>query len=291
MVVIHGLEYEFCPNAYSWWDRWYMRISIWCSVRWASEVVCVSENTRRDVIRLYGVPSEKISVIGEGYDETVSSRPPSRDPDCIELNATQPGSPIKSGMTMQIQDIAKNIKPYFLFIGRIEERKNISRMIAAFDIFKRETGLPPRLVLAGKPGYGYEKIQQKVVSSQQAENIIELGYVSEEQKWELLRNAEVFLFPSLYEGFGIPVLEAQSVGTAVITSNTSSLPAVAGEGALLVDPESEKELAEAMHRLVSDSALKSAIIANGRENVQRYSWDNCANELTELLLCRKVKND
>ena len=291
IVVIHGLEYEFCPDAYSWWDRWYMRISIWCSVRWASEVVCVSENTRRDVVQLYNASTTKISVIGEGYNETVSSRPPSRDPDCIELNATQPGSRVKPGMTMQIQAIAKSIKPYFLFIGRIEERKNISRIIAAFDIFKKETQLPHILVLAGKAGYGYATIEKSKNQSEYKKDITELGYVSEEEKWGLLKNAEAFLFPTLYEGFGIPILEAQSIGTAVITSNTSSLPEVAGTGAVLIDPENTQELARAMKRLVSEPELKSGIIARGRENVGRYSWDNCANELTELLICRKVKND
>lgn len=264
VVVVHGLEYEFCPEAYSWWDRWYMRISIWCSVRWASEVVCVSENTRRDVMRLYNVPAIKISVIGEGYSNLEGS----------------------SGDRGIVLD-----KPYFLFIGRIEERKNIARMIAAFDIFKKETQLPHILVLAGKPGYGYTAIEKSKNQSEYKKDIVELGYVSEEKKWGLLKNAEVFLFPTLYEGFGIPILEAQSIGTAVITSSSSSLPEVAGTGAVLVDPENIRELAEAMKRLVSDSKLKSGIIARGRENVARYSWNQCVNELTELLICRKVKSD
>jgi glycosyltransferase involved in cell wall biosynthesis len=274
VVVVHGLEYEFCPQAYSFWERWYMRVSIWCSVRWASRVVCVSENTRRDVMALYGVSAEKISVIGEGYNVTRSTE--------YGVRSMQNSSAQKdSGSECTPYSLLR--APYFLFIGRIEERKNVGRIIEAFEMFKQETGLPHQLVLAGKPGYEYEKIQQSAVSSQQSENIIELGYVSEEEKWELLRGAEAFVFPSLCEGFGIPVLEAQSVGTAVITSTTSSLPEVAGDGALLVNPDCVTEIAEAMKRLVSDKALKDAIIATGKENIKRYSWERCAKEMANVV--------
>lgn len=265
VVTIHGLEYEFCKGAYSLWERIYMHYSIKFSCRVASTVICVSENTKRDVMALYRVMEEKIAVISEGYDNKA------QNPN--HKSQIKPNPPAGG----------PNQKPFLLFIGRLEERKNIVRIVEAFELLKERYQIPHELVLAGKPGYGYEKIQQKVVGSKQKEGIKELGYVSEEEKWELLRNADVFLFPTLYEGFGIPVLEAQSVGVPVVTSNTSSLPEVAGEGAVLVDPTSVESIAEGVQRLLSDQGFRSGIIEKATHNVSRYSWASCAREVGRLL--------
>lgn len=254
VVTIHGLEYEFSPESYSWYERWYMRFSIRNSVRWAKEVISVSENTKRDLMRLYQVPEEKIAVIYEGVGE----------------------SPV-------ISSDSKPERPYFFFVGRVEERKNVTRIIEAYDRFKRKTGLPHKLILAGKPGYGYGEIQLKIKNSKFKDQIQELGYVGEEQKWGLLRGAEALLFPSLYEGFGLPILEAQMVGTPVITSTTSSLPEIAGEGALLVDPLNTEALIKAMERIATDPELRAGIIDKATQNVDRFSWAQCAREVKSLL--------
>jgi glycosyltransferase involved in cell wall biosynthesis len=176
--------------------------------------------------------------------------------------------------------------PYLLFLGRLEERKNVVRIIEAFGILKEKYKIPHRLVLAGKRGYGYGSIKYQIsLSVRQAGNIkyrdevVELGYVSEEEKWELLKHADVFVFPSLYEGFGIPILEAQSVGAPVLTSNTSSLPEVGGEGAVFVDPWSAESIAEGIWRVLSDGVFRDGIIAKGSRNVERFSWERCAEEV------------
>ncbi|MDD5083780.1 MAG: glycosyltransferase family 1 protein [Candidatus Moranbacteria bacterium] len=269
-VVIHGLEYEFCREAYSMWSRVCMRAAIRFSCRVAKTVICVSENTKRDVMRVYGTPKERITVVHEGYENTVGNR----------------------------RSTKQNQHPYFLFIGRLEERKNIVRLIEAFALAKETYGFSHRLILVGKPGYGYERIKEAIVDRRLALNvmqpddaekqpirndIVELGYVTDVEKWDLLKNTDGFLFATLYEGFGIPVLEAQYMGAPVITSKTSSLPEVAGEGALLVDPESAQEIAEAMGWLVSDNELKSDIMQKGLENVKRFSWEKCAKEIGVLL--------
>ncbi|MGB3072815.1 MAG: glycosyltransferase family 1 protein, partial [Candidatus Moraniibacteriota bacterium] len=233
VVTVHGLEYEFSPESYGFWERLYMRWSIRFSVRVADRVIAVSENTKRDLIRLYAVPEKKIQVIYEGLSQPT---------------------------TYNLQPSTLAEKPFFLFIGRLEMRKNIVRMIEAFEIFKTKTGLAHTLVLAGKPGFGYEAIRYKLQATSYKQDIHELGYVSEEEKWELLKDAEVFLFPSLYEGFGLPVIEAQSVGVPVITANTSSLPEVAGEGAVLVNPLDSGEIATAMEMLVTDPEKRADII-------------------------------
>ncbi len=254
VVTIHGLEYEFSPKSYSRYERWYMRFSIRNSVRWAKKVISVSENTRRDLIRLYQVPEEKIAVIYEGVGER-----------------------------LVISSDSKLEHPYFFFVGRVEKRKNVIRVIEAYDCFKQKTGLPHKLIIAGKPGYGYGEIQLKIKNSKFKDQIQELGYVGEEQKWRLLRGAEALLFPSLYEGFGLPILEAQIVRTPVITSTTSSLPEIVGEGAILVDPLDPLALAEAMEKLVTDPALRAGIIDKATQNVDRFSWAQCAREVASLL--------
>ncbi len=259
VVTIHGLEYEFCPGAYSLWERIYMHYSIKFSCRVASTVICVSENTKRDVMALYRVAEEKIAVISEGYEQTRS-------------------------MNQEAGNKSEKKKPYLLFIGRLEERKNIVRIVEAFELLKEKYQIPHKLVLVGKAGFRYERIRDYIQHSAFNIHIRELGYVTEEEKWELLRNADVFLFPTLYEGFGIPVLEAQSVRVPVVTSNTSSLPEVAGEGAVLVDPTSVESIAEGVQRLLSDQGLRSGIIEKATHNMSRYSWARCAKEIATYLV-------
>lgn len=263
VVVVHGLEYEFCPEAYSRWERLFMRWSIKNSCRWASKIIAVSENTKRDLISLYGVPEEKIRVIYEGVSN-----------DKFQI----------SNSKINLNEKISKLKTYFLFVGRIEIRKNVERMIEAFDLFKKKCGTEHKLVLAGKPGYGYEKIKNEKLKMKNSGEVIELGYVSEEEKLELLRNAEGFLFPSLYEGFGLPVLEAQAVGVPVLTSNTSSLPEVAGEKcAIFVNPLSVEDIAVGIEKLALDTRLRSAIIEGGLRNVKRFGWEKCAREVGEVL--------
>lgn len=275
VVTIHGLEYEFCPEAYSRWERWYMRWSIKNSCRWASQIIAVSENTKKDLMRLYGVKKEKIRVVYEGVEQMKNEK-------------------LKMKNEFDTFHIPHSI-PYFLFIGRIEARKNVARMIEAFDSFKKKCGTDHKLVLAGKPGYGYEKIKNEIRrladKMKNSEDVVELGYVSEEEKWELLRNAEGFLFPSLYEGFGLPVLEAQAVGVPVLTSSTSSLPEISGtDSVILVDPLSVEDIALGIEKLALDRGFRGAIIEGGLQNVKRFSWEKCAREIAEILYDKKSEN-
>ncbi len=271
VVTIHGLEYEFCPEGYSFWERLYMHVSIKFSCKAASTVVCVSQNTKRDVMNLYQVSEEKIQVVSEGYENN------------IQFSTRLPDGQVSNFQSNSNELISQMEKPYLLFIGRLEERKNIVRIIEAFEILKEKYDIPHEFILVGKPGYGYEKIKQKIANSKYKSVIVEKGYVDEAGKWNLLKNADVFLFPTLYEGFGIPVLEAQSVGVPVITSNTSSLPEVAGEGAVLVDPESTEGIAEGVYRVLSDRGLRSGIIEKATRNVGRYSWARCAQQISNIL--------
>ena len=253
IVTVHGLEYEFCPKAYSFWERVYMRLVIKNSCKWSKKIIAVSKNTKKDLINLYKVPEEKIKVIYEGTN----------------LN--------------QNKSIENKDDSYLLFIGRLEERKNILGIVEAFEILKEKHKIPHKLILAGNSGYGYDSIKFKVQSSKFKEEIIFKGFVGEEEKFELLRKAGIFLFPSFYEGFGLPILEAQIAGIPVVTSNISSMPEIAGSSAILVDPNKPEEIAEAAFKLISDEILKNDIIKRGFENVKRFSWEKCSEEISKLL--------
>lgn len=272
IVTVHGLEYEFFPEGYSFWERMYMRWSIKLSCRWAEKIIAVSENTKKDLINLYKVPEGKIEVIYEGTSVSVIASEAKQSRDYADRIAT-------------VATLPRNDKsePYILFIGRLEARKNIIGTIKAFEILNEKYKIPHQLILAGKFGHESKGIKEYLASSPHQSEIILPGFVSEAEKQELLKYADAFLFPSFYEGFGLPILEAQSAGVPVITSDISSLPEVAGEGALFVDPNSPKQIAEAAYSLISDKSLRDAIIEKGHKNAQKFNWEKCAVKIAEIL--------
>ena len=259
VVTVHGLEYEIMPEAYSFFERFYMRLSIKNSCRWAKKIISVSKNTKRDLMDLYAVPEEKINLVYEGYEDKAK-----------DLDLSGGGE-------------SENLKPYFLFIGRLEKRKNILGIVEAFDLFKKQTGEAHKLILGGRFGYGGAEIKERIEKSDYKKDIITMGFVADAWKWQLFRNATIFLFPTLYEGFGLPILEAQSVGVPVITSNTSSLPEVANGSAFLVDPLEPKMIADAMIAITQDQKMAKNLIKKGYENIKRFSWKNCADLIAKAL--------
>ncbi|NTW46377.1 MAG: glycosyltransferase family 4 protein [Candidatus Moranbacteria bacterium] len=268
VVTVHGLEYEFSKRSYSRWERFYMRAVIRFSCRAAETVIAVSENTKRDLIRLYGVPEERISVIYEG-------KPEKNHGSGIGNHEEKTGSGNESG------------SPYLLFVGRIEERKNVRRIVEAFDILKARHGIPHRLVLVGRPGYGYGDAKAAISRSAYRSDIVERGYVAEDEKTSLLSGADVFVFPSLYEGFGLPIVEAQAAGIPVVASDTSSLPEIGGSGALYVDPLSPESIAEGIWNVLSEPGLRDDILRKGRENAERFRWERCAADIAAVLSGRR----
>jgi glycosyltransferase involved in cell wall biosynthesis len=294
IVTIHGLEYEFCPEAYSFWERLYMRASIKMSCRWAKKIIAVSKNTKKDLMELYKVPENKIEVIYEGVND-LSSSPLGRG--CPEgtgegknlIKDENPKFSPSSGpprrTTFSLREKGIFSKPYLLFIGRLEKRKNIEGIISAFEILKEKYKIPHKLFLAGRFGYGEDDIKDKINGSKYKKEIVVPGFVRDEDKGELIKNADVFLFPTFYEGFGLPILEAQSLGVPVVTSNISSLSEVGGESVFYADPQEPEIIADAVFELIGDQKLKDDIIRKGHENVKRFSWGKCADQIVKLLNC------
>ena len=266
VVTVHDLGYLAYPEAHKTGDRRYLDWSTRWNARRAKFVIADSAATQADLIRAYGVDERKIRVIHLGRDETLAPVP-----DAQVLAEVQ----ARYGITAH----------YVLYVGTLQPRKNLARVIEAFA---RAAAAPAfagiQLVLAGKKGWLYDDLFAQVERMGLAGRVLFPGYVDDADLPALLSGALAFVFPSLYEGFGIPVLEAGACGVPVITSNTSSLPEVAGDAALLVDPHDVDAIAEAMTRLVTDAALRTELSRRGLANVQRFSWEKCARETLAVLL-------
>lgn len=256
IVVIHGLEYEITPEAYSFWDRLYMRISIKKSCYWAKTIVAVSKNTKKDLIELYKISENKIRVIYEG---------------------------VSSVQELGDSGRYEKYRPYLLFVGRLEKRKNIEGIISAFEILKEKYKIPHKLILAGSTGFGYLDIKLRLENSKYKNEIIETGFISEKEKNALMQKAEIFLFPSFYEGFGLPILEAQKLGIPVVTSNISSMPEIGGDSVAYCDPNEVMSLVFAIQEIIKDNNFKDAIIRKGYKNVDKFSWEKCVREIAKII--------
>lgn len=256
IVTVHGLEYEYYPEMYPKTHIRYIRWATKDALRRARKIIAVSENTKKDLIKLYGGQPEKIEVVHHG----------------IEITKRQLSIMSKSRANRDWQ--RKNL--YLLFIGRLETKKNIQGLIDAFKLLKLKYQAPHKLILVGIKGYGYDRLSF-------GRDIIQKGYVSEREKWTLLKNADAFILPSFYEGFGMPILEAQAAGCPVIASNVSSMPEVAGKGAILIGPRNIEEICEALYKIISDNRFREDLIKKGYENIKRFSWQKCAKATLKVL--------
>lgn len=256
IVVLHGLEYEYFPELYPFWHRMYLKWSTKYALSRSSSIIVVSENTKKDLVKIYGANHNKIKVVHHGI----------KKPDVLSYEF-------------------HNYSGYILYIGRVELKKNILGMIEAYNILRQKnTAIANKLVLVGGKGFGFEKIEKAIESSPFKKDIYLKGYVAEDKKNDLWMKSSVFLFPSYYEGFGLPILEAQGAGIPVITSNTSCLPEVSGTGAVFVDPKNPREIAAALEKVLSDKILRGNLIKAGLENIKRFSWKKCAEETLKVLI-------
>jgi glycosyltransferase involved in cell wall biosynthesis len=249
LVTIHDLGYVHFPEAHPRRQRLYLDFSTRWSARAAAHVLAVSEATRHDLVTRYGISPDKITVAYHGRDEGLA---PVRDLARIEA------AKARHSITGD----------YFLCLGTLQPRKNLSGLIEAFATLRSEV----TLVLAGRRGWLYDDLFAQVRRLGLEGRISFPGYIPDGDKAALLSGALAFVFPSLYEGFGLPVLEAQACGCPVITSTTSSLPEVAGDGALLVDPIDTDAIANAMRRVAANPVLCQTLVERGFVNAHRFSW-------------------
>ena len=248
VVTVHDLGFRHFPGAHPAQQRRYLEWSTRHSAGIAKRILADSNATRHDLITAYRVAGPRIDVVYPGRDESLT-----------RVDA----GPVRAAHSLQ--------KPYLLHVGTIQPRKNLVRLIEAHARL-RVRWPELELVLAGAPGW----LSAPILQAARADGVRVLGAVPDSDLAGLYSGAEAFVFPSLYEGFGFPVLEAQACGTPVVCSRTSSLPEVAGDGALLVDPYDVHAIADGMRRVVTDEALRRDLIERGRARARAFSWRQAA---------------
>jgi glycosyltransferase involved in cell wall biosynthesis len=263
VLVTHDIAHVHFPEQVPLAHRWYYRFFAKKFNQRADRIVAVSEFTKADLVRQYGIAPAKISVSGNG---------------CRAIFR-----PLQSNEKQAVRDEFAEGKPYFHYIGAVHPRKNVHRLIAAFDQFKNETGLPHLLLIAGRFAWQAGEVKAAYEAAYHRADIRFLGYVSDEVAAQLMGAAEALVYVSLFEGFGVPVLEAMYAEVPIVTSNVSSLPEVAGDAALLADPTSVDEIAAAMRRIIEDEHLRSRLVANGRSRRTKFNWQQAADVVYEML--------
>lgn len=256
VVTIHDLGFKHFPELYPTRELLYHNWGMNFSVKHAKKIIAVSEYTKKDLLQTYDLDPTKIEVVWSGVD----------------LDRFKPD-----------EKVAK--KPYILYIGRLEEKKNIVNMIRAYAFLRKEAQTKHQLVLAGSPGFGYENIQKEIESLPPniRKDIIQLGYISETEYIQRLREADIFLFCTNFEGFGFPIIEAMAAGTPVITSNVTSMPEIAGSAAILVDPKNPMQIGAALSKIIHDDGLKQSLILKGRVRSRIFSWDSAGEKTLDII--------
>jgi glycosyltransferase involved in cell wall biosynthesis len=261
VVTVHDISFEHFPRFFSRRLRAFLRTSVPRSVRAAQHVITDTENAKWDIVKTYRLSPDKITVThyAAGAHFRVIN-------DAAQLRAIR--AKYKTG------------DRFVLAVGNLQPRKNWERLIRAFARAAGDGALPHKLVMVGQRHWQNAPILE--AAGRLGEQVVITGYVSPDDLLLLYNAAEVFAFPSLYEGFGLPVLEAMACGTPVITSNVSSLPEIAGDAALLVDPYREQQIAEALARMMQDEGFRAELGARGLARAREFSWDRTARQTLEV---------
>lgn len=258
ILIIHDLAFEHYPEDLSFSNRWYYKHYMPLFARKADIIATVSEATKVDIIGQYNIDPDKIEVVGLGLNEGFEK-------------ARQSVSP----------------EDYFIHIGTIQPRKNIVRLLQAFENYKIQSGYPTKLVFIGGKGWKDSDIFSFLAGMKHKEDVIFEGYISNGMISAKLHKAIALLCVSYFEGFGMPVIEAQASGCPVICSNVSSLPEAAGEGAMLVDPFDVSTITATMLELKEDDDLRNELIQKGFKNSEKYSWATTAEKVWQCILSVK----
>ncbi len=266
VVTVHDLGYLYYPQAHTRWSRLYLHLSTKFSCRAARRIIAISEATKRDLIRHYKVPAHKINVVYHGHDQVFR---PVRDPAHIEQVAARYGVR----------------RPYCIHVGTLQPRKNLLLLVEVWDLLRRDMGEAntPHLLLAGKQGWLYGDLLNAVQARGLGGLVRFADYAPREDLPALYSGALALTFPSLYEGFGLPVLEAMACGTPVLASTASSLPEVVGEAGMLLDPHDAHAWAKAVRHLLADAGLREALSRRGLARARQFTWERCAAHTWQVL--------
>lgn len=257
---IHLMFPQYLPNraAYA-----YARVAMWSAVRRSHRILTVSEASKRDIIHFFNVPPEKIVVVYNAIDERFSVVPPDEH-------------------VARVRERYQLEHEFVLYVGNIKPHKNLVRLIEAFDLLRQRGYEQLKLLIIGDEISKLPALRRAVHRHKLHKHVRFLGFQPDETLAILYRLAAVFVFPSLYEGFGLPPLEAMACGTPVVTSNVSSLPEVTGDAAVLVDPYDIESIAHGMHQVLSRPALRQDLRAKGIARAREFSWERSVARTRQL---------
>lgn len=261
VVTIHDTAYEYFPGEFLKRDLYKLKNWTAHGLKQAKKIIAVSQSTKKDIARLYNVDNEKISVIYNGYNTYETENKAGTD-------------------ILNVYDVKKN--SYILYVGTIQPRKNITALIEAFE--KIAPDYPSlKLLIAGKKGWMYKQIYDSAQKSEYSGRMVFAGYVPDDHLSALYTQASMYVLPSLYEGFGIPILEAMNHGCPVIASDASSLPEVGKDACIYFDPKDTQDLSSALKKVLNSKQLQDTLKKKGKERVKHFSWDTCGSKTLALL--------
>lgn len=270
--VIHDINFSHFPNNLKPSHQRYMTHYFPIFAQRATRVVTVSEFSKRDIAKTYGISPDKINMVYNGADETYVP--------AEECN--------QAGIRMRYTDG----NPYFIFISTILRRKNLANLLKAFDQFKDNDKQGHKLVVVGAKAWWQDELKVAYDTMKHQSDVLFVGHIETTELALLLASAQALVYPSFFEGFGIPIVEAFCAGTPVIASNVTSMPEVAGDAALLVDPHNISSIAEAMGKIATNPQLRQSLITRGQKRKALFTWDAAALNLWKIIeatACQSLK--
>jgi glycosyltransferase involved in cell wall biosynthesis len=261
VVTIHDLAIYHQPEWFPKGQKFSTKVVVPQTLKRAGKIIAVSEHTKKDIMKFFGTPEKKINVVHNGVEMRKD----------IDLVKPEDKEAVKKKFDIK--------QEFILFIGTIQPRKNVDGLVRAFDKLRATKIFTDyQLVIAGGRGWDYEGIFKLVRKLALTKKVIFTDYVTKRDKIRLLNAASLFVFPSLYEGFGLSILEAMQQGTPVITSDITSMPEVAGKAGLLVNPRSVSDIANGIKKVLTDDKQRDKMIRSGYKNAEKFSWEKCAKE-------------
>ncbi len=265
VVTIHDLAFERMPETFTRRGSFQLKLTVRRTAKKAARIATVSEYSRQDLLSIYKLPPEKVVVTYNGVESHFTPEPEIR-------NEPQ-----------EIRSRYGIARDFLLAVGSLQPRKNLIRLIRAYSKLRSERpDFTPQLVIVGRKLWLTHEIFDEVKKHRWADDVILTGYVADEDLPALYRAARAFVYPSLFEGFGLPPLEAMACGTPVITSGVSSLPEITGDAALLIDPNDEQTLANAMIEIVSNDRLRAELREKGIGQAKKFTWRDAAEKTLRL---------
>lgn len=253
VIIVHDIAHQHFPDQISFFNRQLYNRLTGPMIQQSDRVITVSHYTKNDIIRIYGIPEDKIKVAWNGCDKKFR--------------------PIGPNTKRQTQEKYAQGKEYCFYVGAIHPRKNVHRLIEAFDHFKQNSQSDLKLLIAGRYAWQTGPVKSAYENAEFKEDIEFLGRVEDSQLYVLLAAAKMLIYLSIFEGFGLPILEAMNCDVPVICSNVTSLPEVAGEAGILVDPNNVEEVSKAIMSLHEEETLRQKLIEAGKEQRIKFSWD------------------